>query len=36
VLHVYSPGGDLHTAMKIGEQVHLLQLTTQAPILAGC
>lgn len=32
-IHIYSPGGNLRTAMKIGEQVNLLQLATYAPEL---
>jgi hypothetical protein len=32
-LYIYSPGGNLAAAMKIGEQVHFLQLTTIAPTL---
>jgi hypothetical protein len=30
-LRIYSPGGDLGAALKIGEQVHLLQMNTVAP-----
>jgi hypothetical protein len=32
-LHIYSPGGNLSAALKIGEQVHLLQLETVAPTM---
>jgi hypothetical protein len=32
-IYLYSPGGHLPTAMKIGEQIYFLQLTTVGPML---